>query len=279
MLEARAKLRGSLETGDSAAARALWWDCPGRRWSRRSALGAAVNDVAFSPDGRYIAAACQDKSIYIYDVRTHEVRLLRGHANRSSPWPSPPTAATWRRGPGRARSASGTWPAGGCGGCAGTRGASGTWPSAPTASAWPPRLRQDGPALGGRQRTRGPRAARAHLTGPLGRLRPRRRAPGLGLLGCTVRDLGPAQRGAAPAARAGTRIAIFSVAYAPDGKRLASATWIARSASGTPPRARSARCCAGTTPRSTTSPSAPTASAWPRAATTRPCTSGTWREA
>jgi len=79
LLEARAKLRGALEKRDSAAARALWW-----RVDRNPALwvrdfGATVYDLAFAPDGRTLAAACQDRAIYLLDVQTQAVRVLRGH--------------------------------------------------------------------------------------------------------------------------------------------------------------------------------------------------------
>jgi len=79
LLEARAKLRGSLEAGDSPAARVLW-----RRlgqhpllWSRQ--LGTILYDVAIAPDGATVAAAGQNRSIHLADVRTGRVRSLRGY--------------------------------------------------------------------------------------------------------------------------------------------------------------------------------------------------------
>ena len=83
LLEARAKLRASLQIQDSALARALWWKLSQNPliWSKN--LGGNVFDVAFSPDGRSIAAACSDKSLHLFDVQTlaHR-RTLRGHKDQ-----------------------------------------------------------------------------------------------------------------------------------------------------------------------------------------------------
>jgi WD40 repeat protein len=79
MLEAKAKLRASLETEDSLLGRALWWRV-GRDpliWSRE--LGTFIYKVAWSPDGETLAAACQDRSIYLFGGLTEAVRVLRGH--------------------------------------------------------------------------------------------------------------------------------------------------------------------------------------------------------
>jgi WD40 repeat protein/serine/threonine protein kinase len=79
LLQAWSKLRSSLETEDSPLARALWTRLARRQdlWSHQ--LGGNVYAAAFSPDGRQVAAACQDKSIYIFDARTARYRVLRGH--------------------------------------------------------------------------------------------------------------------------------------------------------------------------------------------------------
>jgi WD40 repeat protein/serine/threonine protein kinase len=82
LVEARAKLRASLEAADSPMARALWRKLSSdrRAWSRH--LGAYAYAVDFSDDGRTLAVACQDRSIYLIDTRTLEVRYLRGHADQ-----------------------------------------------------------------------------------------------------------------------------------------------------------------------------------------------------
>jgi WD40 repeat protein/serine/threonine protein kinase len=82
LLEARAKLRGSLETHDSPGARVLWrrLDRSPLLWHRR--VGAIIYDVAISPDGSTVAAASQDRSVYLADARTGRVRVLRGHRDQ-----------------------------------------------------------------------------------------------------------------------------------------------------------------------------------------------------
>jgi len=78
MLEARAKLRGSLEQEDSLLARALWWRL-GRhplRWSTN--LGATAFALAFSPDGKTLAAANSDGVIFLRDLQHHRTKVLRG---------------------------------------------------------------------------------------------------------------------------------------------------------------------------------------------------------
>jgi hypothetical protein len=82
MVEARAKLRGSLETQDSPEARALWWTLSRHPLYWRKVLGAVVYDVIFSRDGNTLFAASQDKSIYALDVRTARFKILRGHGDQ-----------------------------------------------------------------------------------------------------------------------------------------------------------------------------------------------------
>ncbi|MBW2457201.1 MAG: protein kinase, partial [Deltaproteobacteria bacterium] len=82
LLEARAKLRVALTEKDSAAARALWWRLRAEPMVWRKDLGALVYQVSFSPDGRTVATACMDGSIYLFDVHTHAQRVLRGHADQ-----------------------------------------------------------------------------------------------------------------------------------------------------------------------------------------------------
>ncbi|MFH0899089.1 MAG: protein kinase, partial [Pseudomonadota bacterium] len=78
LLEARAKLRGSLETNDSTMGRVLWGELEQESlvWSRR--LGGWVMDVAYSPDGRSVASACYDGNVYLVEVETAAMRVLRG---------------------------------------------------------------------------------------------------------------------------------------------------------------------------------------------------------
>jgi len=82
-LEARAKLRLSLEAQDSSLARMLWWRVARDplRWRRN--LGGQIYSVDHSPDGRLVAAACGDKAIYLFGNETRSVvRVLRGHADQ-----------------------------------------------------------------------------------------------------------------------------------------------------------------------------------------------------
>ena len=78
-VEAKAKLRSSLEVSDSPLARALWWKIQRDPvvWSQK--LGTGVYDLALAPDGTRIAAAGQDRTVYLLDTETLEVKNLRGH--------------------------------------------------------------------------------------------------------------------------------------------------------------------------------------------------------
>ena len=78
-LEARAKLRGSLEARDSMLARGLWWRLTRdpRIWSRN--FGGVVVSVDISPDGKLLAVN-SGNTVTIVDSRTRATRrILRGH--------------------------------------------------------------------------------------------------------------------------------------------------------------------------------------------------------
>ena len=101
LLEARAKLRTSLETQDSSMARALWWQLASEPLKWRKALGKSIYGVAFSPDGRRVAAACSDSSLRMLDVQTLQPSNLRGHRDQAfsvaiSPDGNQVAAGTWR---------------------------------------------------------------------------------------------------------------------------------------------------------------------------------------
>jgi len=84
LLEARAKLRGSLEARDSAAGRILWWQLVENPLVWKAELGARVYNVTFSPNGHLLAAACADGSVYLFDAETQAVvRILRDTEIRS----------------------------------------------------------------------------------------------------------------------------------------------------------------------------------------------------
>ncbi|MFH0900353.1 MAG: protein kinase, partial [Pseudomonadota bacterium] len=78
LLEARAKLRGSLETSDSTIGRVLWGQLEQESlvWSKK--LGGIVRDAAYSPDGRVVAGACEDGKVYLVDAATTAARVLWG---------------------------------------------------------------------------------------------------------------------------------------------------------------------------------------------------------
>jgi WD40 repeat protein/serine/threonine protein kinase len=78
LLEARAKVRSSLEMKDSALVRALWWRLLNEPLVWRKTLCNYVYDVAVSPDGGLVAGACHNHSIILVDAATSDIRVLRG---------------------------------------------------------------------------------------------------------------------------------------------------------------------------------------------------------
>ena len=82
LLEARAKLRSAMEIEVTPAARAMWWRMSRTPLFWKKKLEAKILGVAFSPDGKTVAAACQDKTVYLFNVDTAELRTLRGHEDQ-----------------------------------------------------------------------------------------------------------------------------------------------------------------------------------------------------
>jgi WD40 repeat protein len=82
LLATRANLRASFEQEDTVMARALWWQLRRSPLVRTQRLPALVYAVDVSPDGRTIAAGCQDRSIYLLDMQTASFRVLRGHGDQ-----------------------------------------------------------------------------------------------------------------------------------------------------------------------------------------------------
>ena len=81
-LEARAKLRASMQEQDSPLARALWWRLSRDPlvWSKQ--LSGGVYSVSFSPDGRNLAVAGHNKIVHQFDVRTRRQHIFRGFPDR-----------------------------------------------------------------------------------------------------------------------------------------------------------------------------------------------------
>ncbi|MBN2495027.1 MAG: protein kinase [Deltaproteobacteria bacterium] len=83
VMEARAKLRSSLEAQDSALARMLWQQLSGDELVWRHRLGSTVYGVDLSPDGRLAAVACGDRSVHLFDMQTGQpLQVLHGHADQ-----------------------------------------------------------------------------------------------------------------------------------------------------------------------------------------------------
>jgi WD40 repeat protein/tRNA A-37 threonylcarbamoyl transferase component Bud32 len=78
VLQARAKLRGALEIGDSLAARAIWWKLKSNSLRFTLPLASPAIGVAFAPDGREIAVATNGSGIRLVDLVTRGERGLHG---------------------------------------------------------------------------------------------------------------------------------------------------------------------------------------------------------
>ena len=82
-LEARAKLRISVESQDSPLARSLWWTLRQEPLVWKKDLGAYLYDGALSRDGQTIAAGSAERAVYLVDVRTRQIHtILRGFGDQ-----------------------------------------------------------------------------------------------------------------------------------------------------------------------------------------------------
>lgn len=81
-VEARARVRGSLEQQDTPVARALWWRLRMEPLAFKAEFGSGVYDVAVAEGGASMAVACSDRAVYLLDTRTAARRVLRGHAEQ-----------------------------------------------------------------------------------------------------------------------------------------------------------------------------------------------------
>jgi WD40 repeat protein/serine/threonine protein kinase len=77
LIEARAKLRASLETQDSPQSRILWQELRDTSLLWSKPVGGYVYSIAFSPSGDRIAVAV-DRAIQLYDLATGDRRTLHG---------------------------------------------------------------------------------------------------------------------------------------------------------------------------------------------------------
>jgi WD40 repeat protein/serine/threonine protein kinase len=77
--EARTKLRASLELEDSMAARALWRSLRRAPLQLTHRLPSVVFAVAFSPDGRRLAAAGRDGGVHLIELATRRGRVVLRH--------------------------------------------------------------------------------------------------------------------------------------------------------------------------------------------------------
>jgi WD40 repeat protein len=76
--EARARVRASLELGDSLAARGLWWQLRQEPLVARRRLGEEVSGVAVSAGGGTVAVTDSARNVHFLDAVTLEPVLVRG---------------------------------------------------------------------------------------------------------------------------------------------------------------------------------------------------------
>jgi WD40 repeat protein/serine/threonine protein kinase len=81
-LEARAKLRRSLEIADSLSSRSLWRQLGETALVWQRDLGTVIYGVALSPDGRTVAVGGRDRSIHLLDTRTGTGPVLPGNEDQ-----------------------------------------------------------------------------------------------------------------------------------------------------------------------------------------------------
>lgn len=81
-LEARVRLRSALELRDTPALRSLWSSIASDPLLWLQTTRNVMYDVAFSPDGRWLAVGGQDVVIRLIDTNTFRTTLLTGHRDQ-----------------------------------------------------------------------------------------------------------------------------------------------------------------------------------------------------
>ena len=77
LLQARAELRGALQAEDTTEARALWMRLQRHPLIWRKAMEGSIFGVAFSPDGRWLAAGGQGSKVHLLDTVSRQGRVIR----------------------------------------------------------------------------------------------------------------------------------------------------------------------------------------------------------
>ena len=215
--------------GDDGTVRVWDWRAPRTAPTILRGHSGVVNAVAFAPDGRHLASAGDDGTVRVWDWRAppHAPTILPATPARSMRWRSRPTGATWP--------APATTGRCGCGtgarraprprSCAATPARSTRWRSRPTGATWPApaTTARCGCGTGARRAPR-PRSWKATATSstrwrsrPTGVTSP---APATTeRCGCGT----GARRAPRPTILRGHSGAVSAVAFASDGRHLASA--------------------------------------------------------